>query len=258
MAGESVFFQDESLNLPTNWVWQFEGGTPTTSYTSNSLVYYDTPGVYDVTLVASNSNGSDVLTMTNYIEVLENSNPPVADFSSNINIVLAGESVFFQDESTNLPTNWVWHFEGGSPATSYTANSLVTYNTPGKYDVQLIAANPNGFDIITKTNYIEVVKEKKGEILDDGTDSFDEISNLMTLYPNPAIDYINVNVSAVENNKYTIMIYSLYGELVKEMEFNTVPGVLNKKIDVSQLRIGTYILHLNDGNTADRRKFFKL
>ncbi len=68
-AGNSVTFTDLSENIPTSWSWTFEGGTPATSTEQNPTVTYSEPGEYTVTLVASNTFGSDTETKTAYISV---------------------------------------------------------------------------------------------------------------------------------------------------------------------------------------------
>jgi PKD repeat protein len=256
-VGDSIYFQDESLNFPTNWIWQFEGGTPNTSFDENPIVTYDTPGIYNVGLVASNSNGYDMLIKTDYIEVQTNNNPPVANFTANTTMVAAGDSIFFQDESLNLPTNWIWQFEGGSQITYFNENPIVTYNTPGIYNVKLVVLNSNGNDMLIKTDYIEVLAEKKGEVVNNYINSYDDVKYVMNLYPNPTNNFININLPNIDNEKYTIKIYSLFGKMAKEIEFNTTPNNLIKKIDVSDLQKGTYIMQLNGGQTAVRKKFVK-
>lgn len=67
--GGTVNFTDLSSNDPTNWSWTFAGGTPGTSTSQNPSVTYSTAGTYDVTLVATNSAGSDTETKTGYITV---------------------------------------------------------------------------------------------------------------------------------------------------------------------------------------------
>ncbi|MEN0005678.1 MAG: alpha-amylase family glycosyl hydrolase [Bacteroidota bacterium] len=64
-----VGFQNTSAGDVTGVKWLFEGGVPSTSTQSNPMVQYATPGTYDVTLIAMNANGSDTLTITNFIEV---------------------------------------------------------------------------------------------------------------------------------------------------------------------------------------------
>jgi len=68
-VGQSVTFTDTSTNNPTAWSWTFPGGTPSSSTARNPVVTYNTVGVYNVTLMASNSQGSNTTTKTNYITV---------------------------------------------------------------------------------------------------------------------------------------------------------------------------------------------
>jgi Zn-dependent metalloprotease len=83
--------------------------------------------------------------------------PPVADFTSDVTTIDAGDSVNFTDLSTNNPTSWSWTFPGGTPGASTAQNPTITYNTAGTYDVSLTATNAYGSDSVTKTGYIEVL-----------------------------------------------------------------------------------------------------
>jgi PKD repeat protein len=155
MATDSVQFTDTSTMSPSSWEWTFEGGTPSTSTEQNPLITYNTAGTYTVTLIATNINGSDTETKTDYITVTP-LQPPVADFTASATIVSQGDSVDFTDLSTNNPTSWSWTFAGGTPGTGTAQNPTITYNTPGTYTVTLTAFNGAGSDSHTKTNYIEV------------------------------------------------------------------------------------------------------
>ena len=55
----------------TAYTWTFEGGTPATATTSPINVTYNTPGLYKVTLTASNAAGADSVIKTSYIRVDE-------------------------------------------------------------------------------------------------------------------------------------------------------------------------------------------
>jgi hypothetical protein len=68
-VGDTVAFTDLSANMPTSWEWSFEGGTPGVSTEQNPVVLYETSGVFDVTLTASNAFGSDTKTIDDYIHV---------------------------------------------------------------------------------------------------------------------------------------------------------------------------------------------
>ncbi len=92
-AGSGVNFTDMSSFNPTSWSWTFTGGSPATSTAQNPTnIVWSTPGTYQVSLTATNGNGSDSETKTGYITVLGSTNPPLVEgFES----------------TTFLPTNWV-------------------------------------------------------------------------------------------------------------------------------------------------------
>jgi len=68
-VGGSVTFTDTSTNNPTSWSWTFEGGTPSTSTAQNPTVTYNTEGAFNVSLTATNAQGNDTETITDYIDV---------------------------------------------------------------------------------------------------------------------------------------------------------------------------------------------
>jgi len=71
-VGSSINFSDMSTGEPTTWNWTFEGGTPST-YVGKipPQVHYSIAGEYDVKLIVVNAEGSDTLTKTDYIEVVD-------------------------------------------------------------------------------------------------------------------------------------------------------------------------------------------
>ena len=70
--GETVVFTNQSTGGATSWNWTFNGGTPSSSTNQNPSVIYNTAGVYDVTLISSNTIGdSNPETKSGYITVSE-------------------------------------------------------------------------------------------------------------------------------------------------------------------------------------------
>lgn len=155
-VGQQVFFMDISSNSPTSWSWTFTGGSPATSNSQNPTIAYAAPGVYDVTLVATNPYGSGSITKTGYITITSCPLAPTAAFSGSPTTLCAGGNVTFTDLSTNNPTNWNWVFTGGVPATSIVQNPVVNYPTSGIYAVTLTVSNSAGTNTVTYTNYITV------------------------------------------------------------------------------------------------------
>ena len=68
-SGESVEFIDESTGGPMQWEWVFEGGMSADATEQNPVVMYEAPGTYDVSLIASNSDTTDTITIADYITV---------------------------------------------------------------------------------------------------------------------------------------------------------------------------------------------
>jgi Zn-dependent metalloprotease/PKD repeat protein len=69
-VGDSINFTDQSTNTPTSWSWTFEGGSPGSSTSQNPTnITYNTAGTFDVTLTATNAQGSDIETKVDYITV---------------------------------------------------------------------------------------------------------------------------------------------------------------------------------------------
>ncbi len=72
-VNESISFTDLSSNTPSTWLWTFEGGTPSSSASQNPTVVYNSPGIFDVTLMVTNSSGTDEAIFTDFITVIEES-----------------------------------------------------------------------------------------------------------------------------------------------------------------------------------------
>lgn len=147
----SVTFTDLSTGTPTEWSWDFGDGITSTS--QNPVHAYSADGQYTVTLIASNVDGADTATKTNYITV-GSGTLPVADFTGTPTSGDAPLNVTFTDQSTGAPTGWLWSF--GDGATSTSQNPVHSYTATGSFDVQLIAINANGSDTLTRTGYITV------------------------------------------------------------------------------------------------------
>jgi len=66
-------------------------------------------------------------------------------------------AVEFEDMSMGEIISWNWTFESGNPATSTAQNPVVTYNTQGQYDVQLIVYDGVVYDTLLNPEYILVI-----------------------------------------------------------------------------------------------------
>ncbi len=200
-AGGSVSFTDLSSNTPNSWSWTFTGGTPATSIAQNPVVNYNTAGTYAVSLTVSNISGTNSTTIAGYITV-NTCAAPVAAFTGWPTTVCAGSTVSFADQSTNSPTAWNWACTGGTPFLSVTQNPVITYNTPGVYNVLLQATNAFGNNTLTKTAYITVAAcpaAGSGLIVNDGSLIQVEPNALVTIQGGLINQDNGVNIGRLDN-----------------------------------------------------------
>lgn len=154
---ESVTFTDKSLGMPTQWAWEFKSGaTVITSTVQNPVIKFSVPGVYTVSLVATNPKGSHTVTKTSLISVLDITSIE-ANFESDQTATYTGGSISFTDKSIGTATAWNWTFEGASVSSSTSQNPTVSYPTAGRYKVKLVASNTAKSSTIEKTAYVLVV-----------------------------------------------------------------------------------------------------
>jgi len=69
-VGDVVQFTDESYNAVNGWTWTFSGGNPATSTAQSPTVTYSAPGVYSVTLTATDGVSTDDEVKSSFITVL--------------------------------------------------------------------------------------------------------------------------------------------------------------------------------------------
>ncbi len=79
--------------------------------------------------------------------------PIVVGFSATSTEVCAGTSISFTDESTGNPDSWSWDFGDGTEV-STEQNPTHIYDTKGKYNVSLTAANIREHNTLEKQEYI--------------------------------------------------------------------------------------------------------
>lgn len=178
IEGETVTFNDLSQNYPASRIWNFDGGNPTISTLLHPVITYDTVGTFTVSLKVMNMAGEDSLTKIDYITVNPVFEAPVTNFIANKTNLIMGESVDFTDLSNNLPSSWLWTFDGGTPSSSTEQNPTgIVYSTPGAYNVTLEATNAFGTGTELKLSYINVALPVYCDALSNST-AYEFISNV--------------------------------------------------------------------------------
>lgn len=139
----TVTFSDLSTETPTGWSWSFSPATityeaGTSAASQNPQVSFDATGTYDVTLIATNADGSGTETKTAYIDV-------------------SGPGVFLisEDFTTGVPpSGWTvenpdsgegWESTTVTSGTDGNSNKVARmdnyqYNAPGQEDYLIMPA----------------------------------------------------------------------------------------------------------------------
>jgi len=172
-----VFFT--STEISANWTtssdahsdilkyWMAVGTTPgsndvlgwtdvglTNAYTATGLNMANQQ-MYYVSIQAENGAGLLSNPTTSDGQLLDNPNQPVANFNAATTLICAGDSIVFNNTSTNA-TSYSWSFQGGSPASSNLTNPSTLFTTSGSYDITLTATGAMGVDVLTQTIQVQV------------------------------------------------------------------------------------------------------
>lgn len=218
--GTCANFTNLSTNA-TSYQWFFTGASPATSTDVNPAgICYNTPGSYDVTLIASNASGSDTLTMNNYITVFPY--PPPQGISQ------GGDTLFANQGAVS----YQWYFNGFiiSAATNY----FYVAQSSGDYNV--VATDANGCE----------VEAVIFNVIASVTSLADNIDSLVQ--PNPFSQYIKVACAG------KISVYDSVGKRLLEKQISS----LNQQLDLSYLQSGMYFLRMETEGKVFQRKLIKL
>jgi len=207
-VGERVLFTNQSNNA-INFAWTFEGGEPATSNAVSPFIVYNTPGVYPVSLIASNAQFSDTTTQVSYITVIEA--PPIPSISA------SGAEL-----STNATGTLQWYLND-SPIANANA-SVYTATISGAYSVGITGAN--GCESVS-----EVV-----DVVLTGVENL-STANLFAVYPNPVGAVLLIKSEASE--VVQVCLRDASGRIVRALTFST--GV--HSIDMSAFAPGMYFIN---------------
>jgi len=145
---------------------------------------------------------------------------------------------------TSAPYTWTW---SNVVPGSYTLTAIATDNS-GK----VATSSPVKISVLAISNTIDSTNLNKVVVNEVGRKAFN-----FKLFPNPAINKIQVNFKeALNNEKGSFSIVNMSGSVIRN-----IPVVLSGKtmeIDVSTLSSGTYTLRLVKGNVVSSEKFIKI
>jgi PKD repeat protein len=116
-------------------------------------------------------------------------NPPVADFTSNVNSTCVNSPINFTNTTTN-GTTYLWDFgPNGIPSASTAINPTASFTSVGVQTVTLTATNADGSDTEIKTNFITTTASNATAL------PFNEDFASAT-FPSNSASIVNLNSSA--------------------------------------------------------------
>ncbi|HYV94308.1 MAG TPA: kelch repeat-containing protein [Chitinophagales bacterium] len=224
-----IDYFDSSQNNPTSWQWQFPGGNPSSSTDQNPTnICYDLPGTYDVTLITTNANGNDTITLYNYITVY-----PTPPFPT---ITQAGYTLT------------------SSPASSYQWQLNAT---------DIPSATNQSYTVLQTGYYTVVVSDSNGcknsattYVLISGVDDVSGDANI-SIYPNPATDGLMVewlNGFVGDEISISISIMNALGQEIFSCEQQISSGDWKKEIDLHDASSGVYFIEIKSPNIFLKKK----
>ena len=146
--GDEIVFENNSSGVIDSYNWNFGDGASMTTATGAGpfTISYSTSGIKTITLIATNSIGTDEATFE--IEVIE---PPVTSFT----FVNDNGELTFTNTSTNA-NSYLWDFGDGNTSTE--ANPTHVYTQSGTYEITLLGQSDICDDVsFSQTIEVEII-----------------------------------------------------------------------------------------------------
>ncbi|HOK38249.1 MAG: T9SS type A sorting domain-containing protein [Bacteroidales bacterium] len=224
------------INNSTNYLdceWIFPEVSQIAGTSTEPIVIYDTPGIYNATLIVHGLYESDTLELNNFIKIHEQ---PYAYFSVlNHDLYLPESIAIFSNLSLNADA-YLWNFGNGS--TSMDINPYCIYTESGEYQVSLTAYNQG----CAPNTYID----ENPIIVHIPTSNDYSDFNFCKIYPNPCNGILKIDNNS-EIDKLTIL--SIDGKVL----FSTVKP--ENELILNFLDNSIYFLMIEKGENIQILKF---
>ncbi|HYV94306.1 MAG TPA: kelch repeat-containing protein [Chitinophagales bacterium] len=225
-----INFFDSSSNNPASWQWFFPGGDPSSSTDQNPAnICYQTPGVFDVTLIATDAGGiSDTFQLNNYITVYSNPFAPTISKTGNILTSSPANSYQWQLNSLDIP---------GATNQSYTILQSGLYT--------VVIGDENGCNAQASIDALVGISEI-------------EENSLVNIFPNPSsgnfiVEWLNVQIVG----EASIDVVNTLGQKVFSSQQSPALWTSvdrKKEIDLRNLASGVYFIEIKSQNFFLKKK----
>lgn len=239
------------------YYWNFGDGNYTVTVGTNTVSHtYNSSGNYNVyaypsdTCWCSGQGAPNTYTVSFTNVTITNASFTCSAYLSITTDSTAGPGNYNYSYSFSpnnaTPVSFNWIVGNATYSTTATGSSPVFYLAPGSYSVCLDILLSNGSQtcsafvcttISDSVNNISLYKTGTTDI----TSNYYKINAI--IYPYPSKDVLNIKLNNILNENVTIQINDLSGRLIKFQSL--IWNEEEKKIDISELQSGTYILKIN-------------
>ena len=164
--------------------------------------------------------------------------PPVANAGKDTTIALPANSAILNGSTSTAPsgsiTSYAWVQVSGPLSSVISSSGSATTNVnslaAGVYTFQLTVTDNLG---ATSTDTVQVT------VLDNSRTS---TSQSISLYPNPTLSSINLQVTSTATGAMTVFIYDMRGKIAMAKHYSKPATYFSTPINLSLLYGGTYTL----------------
>ncbi|RKX19643.1 MAG: hypothetical protein DRP35_07345, partial [Candidatus Zixiibacteriota bacterium] len=241
---DSVHFQNNTL-FADSYYWQFDGGSPTTSNQYEPVVYYQTPGTYNVSLIATSTGGTDTLLYSGFITVGET---PVAAFSVLDSVLYQPQPVATFLNSSTGADSYLWNFGDGTTSTDVQPWHI--YQDTGYFTVTLVAVNNIcGNDTFSAPQIVHITENNAIALLEQNW--------YLTVLPNPFHDKFTISLIPEKSMNITITLSDITGKTVKRLYKGQTGKEFHLTIDKQIVKQGVYLLKIKTNDDIIIKKIIK-
>lgn len=253
-AGQSITFQDASLEAAPGWDWAFPGGIPSTSTAASPVVTYPASGTYQVTLTMSNGFGSGTQTLPITVQVLPNE------------VVVTIEVDDYPGETTWAITNdqTTEVVASGGPYSGLASGTVVTDTIclpDGCYTYTINDSYGDGICCGFGNGSYEVIVTGEGVVATGGDFDYTEETpfclstpvgiggaaeeGALHLRPTSVEGIYQMELTTMRQGPFQVQVLDAMGRQVEARSWNG--SMANGQVDLSARSRGTYILRVTDG-----------
>jgi PKD repeat protein len=223
------------------YTWNSQN-TLTDSTIANPLVYPTSPTNYWV--IGEDANGcknTDTVYIAISIAPTANMTNTSVNDTLDLNLPNGGDIQFFSTLSTNV-ISYDWDF--GDGGTDNVANPIYTYTGPGVFTVMFVAINGGCTDTVyNDITVLQAISIKENNIADN-----------VTIYPNPANEYITIHFKNIIDQNTLLTIYNALGESVMKLS-SAINANSSIKINTNNFDNGIYFIEMEIDNLKTIKRF---